>query len=559
MTFDTFPEYRTRASGEIFHMLSEDFRRDVVLRALKHRGKTKGGRRKLNAGLRRLRVDGYRDASRAPHQKLLGPILEEIQLHDDRLARAVLNSWMDSRPQLRDAVAGHLAGRGLRVPEPPDARFESYWTGLGWRQERRALRRTDETLDGEAAGLMLCLVAQRFPAPPPLKSPLLQEWVDLLHELPPVAPEWIEAGSFVEWVEDVRQEKDREMFGWTKDKMARMCAEIREEFDEELKYLGIDPDPWPTALENRPLLASGALTYAIGLGGQLEAYQPIRPQAPSRSEEIERAAERTACEDAILRLVAEWEERMARPEPPDDAVEEARGDGTGEEPVDEPEPASGPTDDEHDALRHEVAVLRDERDRLRENNRGLRSAKDEHDQAAGRLRDELSESRRTEEHWRRAYVEERRRSRRPDDESAPDEGIRSVREAVARARETFPERLLIKLNSRSNEDTPFENPTEVFDVLAWLATAYRNVPHERIAEHCPGWSYKAGQSVTTMGRFRDWYQTHVNGTAWELSSHVGKGNSHDPRYTIRIAFAWDEQSDRVIVGFVGLHQRNRRS
>ena len=466
---------------------------------------------------------------------------------------------MDSRAQLRDAVADHLDSRGYRVPDPPDACFVSYWTGFDWRLERHALKRTDKTLDGEPAGLMLCLVAQRFPAPPPLASPLLKEWVDRLHQLPPVAPEWIEAEIFVEWIQEIEGEKERELIDWTKDSIVRTCAEIRERFDEELRYLGIDPDPWPAAVENRPLLASRALANAIELGDRLEAYQPIRPQAPSRNEELERATEREECEDAILRLVAEWEERMARLEPQDDAIEDAWDDGPGPEADDEPEPASGPTDDGHAALSEEVAALREERDRLQDNNRGLRSAKDELDQATGRLRAELLQSRRMEEHWRRAYVEERRRSRRPDDESAPDEGIRSVREAIAKARQMFPERLQIKLNSRSNEDTPFENPTEVFDVLAWLATAYRNVPHERIAEHCPGWSYKAGQSATTMGRFRDWYQTHVNGTAWELSSHVGKGNSHDPRYTIRIAFAWDEENDRVIVGFVGLHQRSRRS
>ena len=559
MTSDAPTDERIRISGEIFPMLSEEFRRDVVLRALKHRGKGKNARKKLNASLRRLRVDGYRDASRAPHQKLLDPILEEIELQDDRLAHAVLNAWMDAQAQLRDAVADHLAGRGFRLPEPLDARFESYWTGLEWQRERRDLLRADESLGGEPAGLMLCLVSQRFPAPPLLESPVLQQWVDLLHALPPVAPEWLEADVFVEWFTDIQEAKDRDRFDWSKDEMGRMCAEIREDFDEELKYLDIDPDPWPAALENRPPLASGALATVVTLGAVLEAYQLIRPQAPSRSEELERAAERAECEEAILDLVAEWEEEMARPEPPEPTAE-AGGDGrAGEEAVEEPEPASGPTVDEYDALRHEAAALRDERDRLRDNNRGIRSAKEEYDRAVARLEEELSQSRSMEEHWRRAYIEAKKGWRKPDEDAEPDAEIRSVREAIAKAREMFPERLLIKLNSRSNEDTPFENPAEVFDVLAWLATAYRNVPHDQIAENCPGWSYKAGQSATTMGRFRDWYQTYVNGTAWELSTHVGKGNSHDPRYTIRIAFAWDEQNERVIVGFVGPHQRSQRS
>ena len=38
----------------------------------------------------------------------------------------------------------------------------------------------------------------------------------------------------------------------------------------------------------------------------------------------------------------------------------------------------------------------------------------------------------------------------------------------------------------------------------------------------------------------------MNGTAWKLAVHLGKEASHDPHHTIRIAFAWDEQNERVI-------------
>ena len=93
-----------------------------------------------------------------------------------------------------------------------------------------------------------------------------------------------------------------------------------------------------------------------------------------------------------------------------------------------------------------------------------------------------------EEHWRRAYVEERRQARVADGEPAAAEPVGSVREAIAQARAMFPDRLLIKLNSRSNEDTPFANPAEVFDALAWLATAYRNGPTDRIGGTCPAGS-----------------------------------------------------------------------
>ena len=164
-----------------------------------------------------------------------------------------------------------------------------------------------------------------------------------------------------------------------------------------------------------------------------------------------------------------------------------------------------------------------------------------------------------EKHWRGAYIDERRQARVPDGEPVAAEAVQSVREAIAQAREMFPDRLLIKLNSRSNEDSPFANPSEVLVALVWLATVYRHGPAESIAEACPGWSYKSKQAPTTVGRFPDWYRTTVNGTVWKLVAHVGKGTGHDPKHTIRIAFAWDEQNERVIVGFVGRHQRTQLS
>ena len=170
------PTTEPRTPSEIFRLLSEDFRRRVVKRALKHRSESKVLRRQRGAALRRLRVDGYRDASRAPRPKLLQPVLEAIEHHDQDLARAVLNAWVDSHAALRDRTAEHLASRGMPVPEPPDARFDSFWTREQWRGEREALAAVDGTVDPDSAGLMLCLLARRFPAPPPLASPLFEGW-----------------------------------------------------------------------------------------------------------------------------------------------------------------------------------------------------------------------------------------------------------------------------------------------------------------------------------------------------------------------------------------------
>ena len=81
------------------------------------------------------------------------------------------------------------------------------------------------------------------------------------------------------------------------------------------------------------------------------------------------------------------------------------------------------------------------------------------------------------------------------------------------------------------------NPSEVFDTLARLATAYRNGPTDRIGGICPGWFYKSYQSAATMERFPVWYRARVNGTAWKLAPHLGKGTSHDPHHRVPLRFA----------------------
>ena len=563
MTADATPDRESRSSDEIFRLLSEEFSRNVVTRALQHRAAAKGARKQLNASVRGLQLDGFRDASRAPHQRLLRPILDAIDRGDRLLARAVLNTWMDSHEALRHAVAAHLADRGIPAPEPPDACFESSWTTDEWLRERHALTADDGAPDAEDAGLMLCLVSRRFPAPPPLKSPYFSEWLDDLWLLPPEAPEWAEVDAFTKWVQDVRRAKHRELFHWLTDAIAHVCEDIRTRFDEDLRYLDVDPGPWVTTVEQRPRLAGPVYALLKTLRDALEAYQPVRPQGASRDEELQRSEARRLREDDILSLVGEWEELAAQPDPVGEPAPEADAEGD--------QPSAGPagTGDEdqqaafeslkaeHEQVQHEMASLLDESDRLREENRGLQAEKAHRDREVDGLKEELSRSRRTEEHWRRTYVDEKRRARAPGNGGAI--AVDSVREAVVLAQETFPDRLLVKLNSKSDQDTSFESPGEVFDVLAWLATAYGEVPPDLIAEACPGWFYKPNQSETTMGRFRDWYRTRVDGTTWELSSHVGKGSSRDPRRTIRIAFARDEANDRVIVGFVGVHQRNRQS
>ncbi len=137
------PAIKPRTPDQIFHVLSEDFRRRVVKRALKHRSGSKALRRQRGAALRRLRVDGYRDASRAPRPKLIQPVLEAIR---DGLV-----------PVLRaDAEQPHGQSVGERVVR----RFEAALEPLS----RAGIAGLGATRGGGAGG------AQTRPAPNPQQS-----------------------------------------------------------------------------------------------------------------------------------------------------------------------------------------------------------------------------------------------------------------------------------------------------------------------------------------------------------------------------------------------------
>ena len=104
-TPETKPDHEVRSPAEIFRLLSEKFSGNVVTRALQHRNATKGIRKQLNASVRRLHIDGLRDASRSPHQKA-------------RVASAYRKSvWPMARRICSVSVGEHGSGITQETPE----------------------------------------------------------------------------------------------------------------------------------------------------------------------------------------------------------------------------------------------------------------------------------------------------------------------------------------------------------------------------------------------------------------------------------------------------------
>ena len=148
----------------------------------------------------------------------------------------------------------------------------------------------------------------------------------------------------------------------------------------------------------------------------------------------------------------------------------------------------------------------------------------------------------------------------------PEFDIASVPAAIDAARQMYePDRLIIALNSRSKSDTSYKRPVEVYEALDWLATEYYD-HHTDLAgsgadfdlllkQRVKGWFYSAKQSVTAIGKYPEEYVTSVDGRKYVLEEHIGEGTRGDPKNMIRIAFDWDSDRRKVVVGYIGPHQQ----
>ncbi len=127
-------------------------------------------------------------------------------------------------------------------------------------------------------------------------------------------------------------------------------------------------------------------------------------------------------------------------------------------------------------------------------------------------------------------------------------------------------RLVFALNNRSIMDYHYARPGEIEFALDWLAGEYRDArlgvrPRslEELQESlriAGGWHYRSHQSSTTVGKYRDWYECTWDGRPYDIHAHIGRGNTKRmTENSIRLAFAWDEERQVVVVGFVGQHQR----
>ena len=148
-----------------------------------------------------------------------------------------------------------------------------------------------------------------------------------------------------------------------------------------------------------------------------------------------------------------------------------------------------------------------------------------------------------------------------DPAGEPQEG--GLAGALMRAREWYSNRLVFRLNAESwVAGNPFEDPQSVSDALEWLAATYFSArqgefDHAQLSDslyRACRWKYSSNQADRSFFQSEGHYRMLVNGRAYFLNETIGKGVGEDPVNAIRIAFYWDRQRERVVIGYIGQHK-----
>ena len=532
------------------------------------------------------------DPLKAREPMLKQHILERLGL-EPSLEQLIVGAWTDTETELRVAVGEHLDGLGGHIYDSEDL-DEDFWDG-----QVSLLSDKHDGYDEDDILLMtkVCYVQAKIRAdslkesaePGADAQPALmgadaveQSLSDLLaslRELPAALPLWKDSvPQFVESLGEIIKQKNDDL---TQIKgLVDDLDQIQTAFQTELAFFRHGGEDWDTLILAALLAAAHGIDESTrrvdGLKQAISSYRQIKERADTLAEERERREQRHELEEAIEGMLKEIDElshaAAAHSEPGSDSAEQIQEQAQSE--------SASELRQELDALRGEYEALLDsnraikrDTDSLSEANRalqgevaGLNADKQALADEVAELKDKLQISEAKELNWRNAYEAGMSSKDASAPEPIPSE-IESVRQALGLARARLGDRLTIRLNKKSDPDYGYSRPKEVWDALEWLATVYHPTQtgdarvidlNESIRNTCGGWEYKANQTDITFNMYREWYTTSKDGVTYELRKHIGKGTGRDSNI-IRVAFDWDEDSQRVIVGYIGPHQRNRVS
>ena len=566
-----------------------------VVRALKSRDQLSANtlnnfRRVLQAG---TPIRGFnKDPIRALPPLLKQHILERIEGNSE-FELLLVEVWAEAEPHLQEAVSERIDSLDPLSHEG-DEIDEELWDA---QVSMLAAENSDYEEDDILLMTKICFAhakikadsdredgevgAETKPAPrdPFPMEETLDAVLESLRDMPAGFPQWSDAvPRFVASLNELIDEKQNELIqvrGLMTD-----LDHIQDAFETELAFFRHGGEEWDTPIVAMLLAVDSGIDESTRrlaeLKDALASYHQIKERADNLAEERERREKRHDLEETIEGKLHEIDKLSHA------AAAEA-------------EPAAAPAEDiqlqpqleAYSELQDELNALRGEYESLLSGNHtlkqdsasiegkvralegeiaGLNADKQTLTEEVAELRDQLRISESQTANWRIAYEAEVKSKDASAPEPIPAE-VESLRRAVDLARARYGDRLVFRLNKKSDQDYNYSRPKEVWDALEWLATTYHDSQtgeaqtidlNESIRNSCGGWEYKSNQTDITFNMYREWYTTTKDGKTYELRKHLSKGTGRDAN-VIRIAFAWDEDSERVIVGFVGPHQRSRSS
>ena len=579
-----------------------------VVRALKSRDQLSANtlnnfRRVLQAG---TPIRGFnKDPIRALPPLLKQHILERIEGNSE-FELLLVEVWAEAEPHLQEAVNQRLDSFDLQSHEG-DEIDEELWdaqvsmlaaensdyeeddillmTKVCFAHAKIKADASRDTDSGDTDGDAVEVKMDTAPA-------VLSDVLNRLRMLPAESQAWHEdIPRFAEALNDLISTKDEE-----RNRLSRMLEdfeELQRQFSSELEFFGRQAADWGIdRLGINRLATSASISEAAQKFSELETalanYRAVTDRADRIDEERQRREQRHDLEDAIERILSEIDDLAQNADTPDyDPSTGAPILSETEASADSAETQPQPQLETYSVLQDELNALRGEYESLLSSNpalkqdsasiedkvrvlegeiAGLNADKQTLTEEVAELRDQLRISETKEINWRNAYEVEMISKDSSVHDPIPAE-VESVSQALDLAQARYRDRLVFRLNKKSKRDYDYTRPREVWDALEWLATTYHDSQtgeaqiidlNESIRNTCSGWEYKPNQTDITFNTFREWYTTTKDGKTYELRKHLSKGTGRDAN-VIRIAFAWDEDSERVIVGFVGPHQRSRSS
>jgi hypothetical protein len=529
--------------------------------------------------------------------KAFAPLLKQHMLErigrEPDLEHLIVGVWADIEPQMRVAVNEHLDSLGRQIYDS-DEIDEDFWDAQvslltekhdGYDEDDILLmtkvcyanakihaaadanaisdaQSDGEDEEGDAADIVLDTAYGTLSAV-----------LDRLRTLPAESEAWQqEIPQFAKDLSDLMSVKEEERNRL--DGLLGDLEDLQSAFASDLGFFGRSAESWNFANLATSAAISEAARMLADLETALEDYRAISERAETLAEERGRRERRNELEDDIERMLSEIDElshaAAIDSEPTSDLAEQTRQQAQSE--------AASELRQELNALRGEYNALLDsnraikrytdssneEKRALQDEVTGLNADKQALADEVAKLKDQLQISEAQELRWRNAYETEMSNKDSSAPEPIPSE-VESVKQATGLAQARYGDKLLFQLNKKSDRDYYYNRPKEVWDALEWLATTYHKSQtgeervidlNESIRNTCGGWEYKPNQNDIIFNRYREWYTTSMDGITYELRKHIGKGTGRDGNI-IRIAFNWDEDSQRVIVGYIGPHQRNR--